>query len=376
MPVLESQHSYEELKKLEKGRQCGECNSPLVLCWGGAYGYNEYMLRCARDPKHEVLARPYRPSPFSIPGYNLSQPSIRRRNQMKTELAKRGAADLMEFQGAVLNRQQADAIVNTLWPGAPAVEKAKAAMICVQYELNPLMKHIFLIPFGQGERQTWAVVLGIQANRLIAHRAGDFSYLDDTPRLMTKDEQIRIMGEADEGSLWAITKLRDSKGNTAQGYGNWPRDKAPYGTDKGNNKANMAFIRSERNAFDRLFAGKMPQNVEVADAQFVEISESNGTKTFADKETGEIVEAKATVKSEPAPVKAEKQAEVTEHDTIAALVLNGIKSLGMEPAYRKKIHAEYGVDVSPKDMVAVLKSLTPEQLESVREDVNEKLELK
>jgi hypothetical protein len=170
-------------------------------------------------------------------------------------------------------------------------------MLCVQYELNPLLRHVFLIPFEKKDKQTgkvidtsWALVLGIQANRLIARRAGDFSYVDDTPRAATEDEIKRKYGDEAESikkaNLISITKLRDSKGNEASGWGLWPKEKTAYGADKGNTKRNMADIRSERQAMDRLFAGKLPQDVEVMDAEYFEV---NGVGKV-DGQTGEILD--------------------------------------------------------------------------------------
>ncbi|GAI55231.1 unnamed protein product, partial [marine sediment metagenome] len=34
---------------------CGECGSPLVLCWGGTWGIESYVLRCAKDEEHKGL---------------------------------------------------------------------------------------------------------------------------------------------------------------------------------------------------------------------------------------------------------------------------------------------------------------------------------
>lgn len=193
---------------------------------------------------------------------------------MEEQVGKEKATTLMKYEGVVsLTKAEAKEILLTIWPEAPEIEVLKAAMICAQYGLNPLMKHVFLIPFKRRQKgmvvgEDYATVLGIKATRLIAHRCGDFSYLDDTPRVMTEEEQKRIFGDVDNFKLWAITKLKDSKGNEAPGYGCWPKGEDPYGTDKGNTKANMAMIRSERNALDRLFAGEMPQGVEVIDEEY------------------------------------------------------------------------------------------------------------
>jgi len=284
---------YEQGKRIVDTCTCG-CGVPFTLAWGGAYGLQSYVLKCTKDINHSEIARPSRLGPYDIPGFNL-YPLRRRRKQMEEELGKEKATKLMKYEGVVsLTKAEATEILKTIWPQAPQVEVLKAAIVCHQYGLNPLMKHIFLIPFKKkGGGEDWVIVLGIKATRLIAHRCGTFSYLDGTPRVMTEEEQERIFGEVDDGKLWAITKLKDSKGNEAQGYGSWPRDEVPYGAEKGNTKANMAFIRSERNALDRLFPGEMPQGVEIGSEEYVEgeyaIRESEGGEGQKEGELSKVV---------------------------------------------------------------------------------------
>jgi len=253
-------------------------------------------VRCAKDINHEEIAKPAKLSPYDIPGFNLFNLKGRQK-EMVEELGKEKATKLMKYEGVVsLTRAAAMKILQTIWPEAPEVEVIKAAMVCHQYGLNPLMKHVFLIPFKRRQKgmvvgEDYVTVLGIKANRLIAHRCDDFSYLDNTPRVMTEEEQKSIFGEVDNDKIWAITRLKDSKGNEAQGYGSWPRGEDPYGVEKGNTRANMAFIRSERNALDRLFAGEMPQGVEVIDEEYVEaeysiIKPEGGGKIGAQAEKG------------------------------------------------------------------------------------------
>jgi hypothetical protein len=127
------------------------------------------------------------------------------------------------------------------------------------------MKHVFLIPFNEGKsNETWETILSIKATRLIASRSGRFSYLTG-PRVMTDKEQQDTFGEVDQANIVAITMLKDLAGNQAPGYGRWPKNKAVYGEDKGNTKENMAIIRSERQAFERLLPGEMPLQLEAVD---------------------------------------------------------------------------------------------------------------
>jgi hypothetical protein len=261
MPIYEDeQHSREELDKLRRKNVCAECGGKLGLfynstkklaflaCWEWTRSHHDGI---AREPHGEFI-----------------QPIIDRRKDMVQEHGEAKTRVLMKYEGVVsLTKQEANEILLTIWPKAPEVERQKAALICMSYGLNPLMKHIFLIPFKSKDGMTWATVLGIKATRLMAGREKSYSYVDETPRIMTEDEQKKTFGEVDENSIRAITILNDEHGHTFRGYGSWPKDNQPYGTDKGNTKANMAFIRSERNAFERMSPGEMPQGVEVMEEE-------------------------------------------------------------------------------------------------------------
>jgi len=286
---------YDLGKKIVETNTC-ECGAPLTLAWGGAYGINKYVLKCTKDINHDKIARPAELGPYDIPGFNLFNLKGRQK-EMEEKLGKEKATKLIKYEGKVfLSRAEAMEILQTYWPGAPELEVIKAAMLCHRYGLNPQMKHLYLIPYKRRQKgvvvgEDWVTVLGIAANRLIAHRCDDFSYLDDTPRVMTEEEQKRIFGEVDNTKIWAITKLKDSKGNEAPGYGCWPKDEEAHGAEKGNTKANMAFIHSERNALDRLFAGEIPQGVEVIDERYVE-AEYSITETEVGEKIGESAEEK------------------------------------------------------------------------------------
>jgi hypothetical protein len=236
-------------------------------------------LACNSDQSHEGIER--EPSRYEKEGLaSLNLPT--RREMMEQELGKEKTTRLMKYEGVVsLTKQEAMEVLRTIWPDAPDTEVLKAAMICHQYGLNPLMKHVFLIPFkrrkeGKVVGVDWATVLGINANRLIAQRplrgrSHDYTYLDLTPRRMTDAEQEKVLGEIDDSKIWAITKLKDiATGAEVMGVGSWPKDEVPHGAEKGNTKLNMACIRSERQALDRQYPGEMPQGVEVTDERFIE----------------------------------------------------------------------------------------------------------
>jgi hypothetical protein len=294
---------YELGKKIVNTCTCG-CGAPFTLAWGGAYGIQSHVLKCTKDINHDTIARPAGMGPYDIPGFNLFNLKGRRK-EMEEKLGKEKATKLMKYEGVVsLTKEGAMEILQAIWPEAPEIEVIKAAMICHQYGLNPLMKHVFLIPFKRRQKgmvvgEDYVTVLGIKATRLIAHRCGGFSYLDDTPRVMTEEEQKRIFGDVDTTKIMAITKLKDSKGNEAPGYGSWPKGEEPYGADKGNTRANMAFIRSERNALDRLFAGEMPQGVEVIDEEYAAEAEYSITETEGGEKIGESAEKVSEEEEKP-----------------------------------------------------------------------------
>jgi hypothetical protein len=163
--------------------------------------------------------------------------------------------------------------------------------------VNPLMKHVSLIAYNKGKQnESWAIVLGIKASRLIVSRRHNYSYIDGTPRMMTEEEQKKILGEIDTNNLQAITILKDESGNLYPGYGHWPKGTEPYGVDKGNSKANMAFIRSERQALDKMDPGALPQGVEVIDEEYTPAPATRQVKT-------EVVEPEKEQHRDPSGLK-------------------------------------------------------------------------
>lgn len=190
-----------------------------------------------------------------------------------------------------LTQSQAMHILKLVYPKAPEEEIIRCAILCRDFGLHPLMKEVYLIPFkDKGGNENYVTVLGINATRKLMAQRGTYSYLDNTPRIMTEQEQKDIFGEVDANNIRAITKLRTKDDLEAQGYGSWPKAKEPYGTDKGNSKANMAFIRSERNAFGRLFTDALPQGVDVIDEAYAEVPDVG----IVDTRTGEIIEGEVT----------------------------------------------------------------------------------
>ena len=178
--------------------------------------------------------------------------------------------------GDRMNKEQVTAAIKRFFPKAPQIAVDQAIITCMASNLNPTQKHVYLIPF----KDEWVVVFGIQGKRELAKQGGAYSYEDYTPRAMTTDEQVKVYGEPQLADWCAITILKYG-GNKVYGYGKWPKGTQPYGTDKGNSGLNMAMIRSESNALNRLpnRAQLPPPDVQVVDEQFIESVQELPTDT-------------------------------------------------------------------------------------------------
>lgn len=321
---------HRELVAKQKDHVCGECGAILGIFpqWpGGSWqrgmkpADTTWELLCSQDRSHHGIVKlPSLTQRYlrgqTLPLHIINRIEARRRHEVTQDLALPDRQALARYEGKrALTQAEAEHILNAIWPDAPREEKVRAAMLCESYRLNPLMKHVFLIPFEKKNREgtvlgkTWATVMGIDATRLLASRRAPYSVIDG-PRVMTDDEQMHIFGEVDAGSVVAVTVVADSAGNRAPGYGKWPRvnrwGKAnePQGTDKGNSMMNMAMIRSERNALKRLRPAEMP-DVEVVDADYVVLPAIDGDgPAMVDTSTGEVMDS--PIEAEVAPDAAEE----------------------------------------------------------------------
>ncbi len=219
---------------------------------------------------------------------------------------------------SVITQQQAMYLLKTIWKDAPDTEIIKAAIFCRQYNLNPLMGHIFLIKFDKYDKQgakvgeEWAMVRGIKAKRAMAQEKHRYSYKVG-PRVVTDEEQKSIFGEVEADKIWALVILKNKDGNEYPGYGFWPKAKGVYGSEKGNSPRNMAFIRAEANALDKLEPGKLPE-MDTIDDNFVVSDFQNelaeGKEQFISNTEQDIAELWGSQESTP-PVKQVKKSMTT-----------------------------------------------------------------
>lgn len=329
-PIYESeQYSRDKLQELRKSNSCAECGGMLNVFLDVDSG--KAFLACNSDQSHEGIER--EASRYEKEGLaSLNIPT--RREIMAEELGEAKMKKLERYEVVVsVSKSEAIEILQTIWPEAPKVEVLKAAIICHQYGLNPLWKHLFLIKFKKWNKEhtkvigeDWVTVLGISTNRLIAQRRHHYSYLDMTPRRMTDEEQEKIIGEVDVTKIWAICKIKDmDTGAEVVGVGSWPMDEVPYGAEKGNTKLNMACIRSERQALDRQYPAEMPQGVEVIDEQYgapaslISLPEGGDESGEKEEKQGEEGRATTTLLS---PTKAETETETQKKTEVSATELS------------------------------------------------------
>ncbi len=299
--------SQENLKKVRHNNVCAICGRQVAV-YLDVKTKRKYIA-CSGQV-HEGIVRVYKPP---VEDY---QSKLRRAYELEKEVMIPTETNALIAQGipmtGLITKDQATIILKTVWKDAPEIEVYKAAMLCQDFGLHPLMKHVYLVKYdrysGKGNErrkvgEDWVTILGIGATRLIMSRLGSFGYTDDTPRMMSEEEQLKIFGKVDNENIVAITKLRTKDGLEANGYGKYPKAGGYLiGEDKGNTRENMAFIRSERNGFGRLFPdANMPKpDVEVVDEQYLE-TPSGLVKAATGEIQEEVVEGEVKELPDDAP---------------------------------------------------------------------------
>ena len=266
--------SPDNIRKLIRQNVCSECGRQL-------YAYldaeKKVYIACSNQT-HEGIAREYQPPTEDY------RSNIRREIEMEQKHGRETAVAMRDIpkQGQ-LTKVEATSVLQLVYPNATQDEITRCAIFCRDFGLHPLANEVYLIPFkkkwkdsnNQWHEETHnAMVVGIPASRKMAHALkGDFSFLEDTPRAATEEEIVKQYGKDSEearDNIISVTKLQGVGGNFAIGFGLYPKDESPYGMDKGNTRRNMANIRSERQATDRLPGRAMPR-YEVIDATYAEL---------------------------------------------------------------------------------------------------------
>lgn len=305
MPIYEEEGrlTRDDLIALSKNNKCKECGAQLDVLYD--LNLHKAFLACHdwRRTNHEGIERDA--SRYEMEGLaSLNIP--KRREIMEQEYGgeKTKALARLPMTGA-LTQPQAMEILKLVYPNVPEHQIVRTAILCRDFGLHPLMKEVYIIGFKNKQGGIdYSTVIGITANRkMAADKKGAYSFLDDSPRAASQEEIIKQYGmgsDEERNNLISICKLKGEKGNEVTGFGLYPKDDKPYGMDKGNTPRNMANIRSERQALDRLPGEALPlRDIEVIDTTFTELPDIGKVNT----ETGEIVEGKVTeVKATPVEV--------------------------------------------------------------------------
>lgn len=385
--IDELQMPHAEMERLVKaGAVCRECQRPMStsIQWRPDLGKVIYVFRCSYSLKHEGYERPYQPNPMDIPGFNLYENRTRRatmEQRMSTAVGPVQARHLASYSQSRLTKELATEIINSVWSGAPPAEVYKAAMICQQYGLNPLMGHLALVRYKikkwdeqkhkrvETGQETWRVIIPIKASRLIlSQKPGltGYSYTDG-PRVMTEAEEKAVYGRPDPALCRSIVRMKamiNGLSCDVVGYGQYGWNEEVTGVEKGNSVQNMSFIRAERQAIDKLAPGAIPGDVEVAD-EFTVAGAGNGRPQLAAK-TVESLE------SEDWPEEAEESGAVpcTENCTASkaepgaasaqALHSDSARRINSIQELYKACHQDFGLQ--PKQVLDMLKVDSPSRL--------------
>jgi hypothetical protein len=290
MPIDTTKMSKEEINRLRLWSVCAECGAMLAEYLD--LKTKETYIACSRNEKHQGIAREYHPrTGFTIENI---------KKELGKKMTQEKANQLAIYAGVTsLTEVKAKEILTLMWPEAEkasAIEYSKAMLLCVQYGLNPVDNHIFLLPFWNRRRRAYdyVCVQGINATRLIASRRHKWSFLDDTPRMATDEEAKKhYLHLVDfEKYYYFVAKIRDmailengawitlQHGAEIEGWAEWSINAKdsdgnevahkPHGTESGNSITNMGCIRCERNAIHKMYPADMPNiNVPTVDSRFI-----------------------------------------------------------------------------------------------------------
>jgi hypothetical protein len=113
------QVEFEEGKKLREKCRCAQCGAGLTVAWGGAFGIDSYVLRCAEEARHEgIISRPRLPA---VTGEKLGALAVEDPQQLAALVMAKATDERLTYPAAVLFSYQAlrlglDPLANEVFP--------------------------------------------------------------------------------------------------------------------------------------------------------------------------------------------------------------------------------------------------------------------
>ena len=69
--ITTDQMTYDEMRQAERSHLCGACGARLVVCWGGFYGHDGYILKCPVSINHCTVTRHNRQEEAKVLEYKM-----------------------------------------------------------------------------------------------------------------------------------------------------------------------------------------------------------------------------------------------------------------------------------------------------------------
>jgi hypothetical protein len=281
--ITDKEMSYEDMTAaIARGSLCMQCNNILVTVWGGAFGYNGWMLACGKDKSHKGITRHDKKYEQKLKeAYSMETTALEKLSQEK-----------------MLERVNMARFPQEMKPE----EKKLLAQVAITYGFDPLMGEITLY---QGRP-----FVSIDGRYRKAQETGQLDGIETRPANKEEREAWQIP-DGDlffRAELWLTGKTRPIVG--------WGR--VFQAETKGaaflpivKNPQRMAEKRAEAQALRKGFHINLPSVEDIGTPEAAEEPPSpyiEGSCCEVDTNTGEIFEEAKAVEPEPPQEPAPKPA--------------------------------------------------------------------
>lgn len=340
MPITQDQMTIEQMQRAAgDGHRCGKCGSRLVVCWGGAYGYEGWILKCGADIDHDTITRHDQKEEKEI------QQIMEARKLDSTSLMKMDENKMLERVG--MARFPQDLTVQ---------DKKLLAQVAITYGFDPLLNEISIY---QGRP-----FVSIDGRYRKALETGELDGVETRPAT----RQERTDWEIPEGDFFFRCEVyRKGSSRPFVGWGRVRRSETVGG--KGykpveTNPQRMAEKRAESQALRKAFFLPLPSAEDIGSPD----NESNGSKTInTDCIEGECIDAAAEPTGADSPIDLGWLKEQLDHLQAKKL------SAWTNKAVVTRLNTLTGADArTPAEAVSYL---TPEQAAIFTAEIREAVEL-